>query len=47
MKLYDAIDTPKQLYLICEYIEGNMLKHILKDSPGKRIHSSVCAKIFK
>lgn len=47
MKLYDAIDTPKQLYLICEHVNGKMLHHILKESPGKRLHSKVCAQIFK
>lgn len=47
MKLYDAIDTPKQLYLICESINGKMLHNILKDSPGKRLHANICAQIFR
>jgi 5'-AMP-activated protein kinase catalytic alpha subunit len=47
MKLYDAIDTPKQLYLICERVEGKMLHHILQEAPGKRLHVDICTKIFK
>lgn len=47
MRLFDAIDTPKQLYLICESIEGKMLHDILKVSPGKRLHWRICATIFR
>lgn len=31
MKLFDAIDTPKQLYLILENVKGKMLNDILKE----------------
>lgn len=31
MKLYDVIDTPKQLYLIMEYVSGQMLSSYLRD----------------
>ena len=47
MKLFDAIDTPKQLYLITEHIEGKMLHNVLKGEPGKRLHADIVAKIFK
>lgn len=47
MRLFDAIDTPKQLYLICENIEGKMLHNILRQMPGRRLHAKICARIFK
>lgn len=47
MKLYDAIDTPKQLYLILENVEGKMLHQILKEVPDKRLPERACAKIFE
>ena len=46
MKLYDSIDTPKQLYLICEHVKGEMLSKIIKDSPSMRVPSQIAAKIF-
>jgi serine/threonine protein kinase len=47
MKLYDAIDTPKQLYLICESIKGKMLFNILREQIGKQLAVPVCKKVFK
>jgi len=31
MKVYDVIDTPKQLYLVMEYVPGQMLSSYLRD----------------
>ena len=31
MRLYDAIDTPKQLYLILENVKGKILNDVLKE----------------
>lgn len=47
MKLYDAIDTPKQLFLICEQVTGKMLYNIMKESVNKRLAPNVCSKVFK
>ena len=47
MKLYDAIDTTKQLYLICENVEGDMLQKIMQKAENKRLTERQCAKIFK
>ena len=47
MKLYDAIDTPKQLYLILENVSGRMLHQVLKDAKNNRLSELACAKIFK
>jgi hypothetical protein len=37
IRLFDAIDSPRQLYLILEIAEGKMLKTILKESVGGKI----------
>ena len=47
MRQWDAIDTPKQLYLVLEQVEGKMLHLILKDCSAKRLHSRIASKIFK
>ena len=30
MRLYDVIDTPKQLYVVLEYIQGQMLHNYIE-----------------
>lgn len=30
MRLYDAIDTQKQLYLIMENVQGNILQNVIR-----------------
>jgi 5'-AMP-activated protein kinase catalytic alpha subunit len=32
VRLYDVIDTPKQLYLVLEFVEGTMLSSFLKEN---------------
>ena len=46
MKLYDAIDTPKQLYLILENVKGKILNDILKEQKNNILQEKTCAKIF-
>lgn len=31
MRLYDAIDTSKQLYLVIENVQGHILQDVLKN----------------
>lgn len=37
MRLFDAIDTPKQLYLILENCQGKILHSVLKKSPEGKL----------
>ena len=46
MRLYDAIDTPKQLYLIMENVQGQILHDVLKAQPNRLLQERVAAKIF-
>ena len=46
MKLYEVIDTPKNLYLILEYINGISLIDYMKNLSGMKIKEDKCKKIF-
>lgn len=46
MRLYDAIDTQKQLYLVMENVQGSILQDVLKSSPCRMLNERVAAKIF-
>jgi len=46
MKLYEVIDTPKNIYLILEYINGISLMEYLKNKPQKRIEENKCKELF-
>ena len=47
MKMYDAIDTQRQLYLVLELCEGEILEDVIKRSTQKHLPERQCAKIFK
>lgn len=47
MKLFDAIDTPKQLYLILENVDGKMLHQVLKEAPNNMLKYREVQQIFK
>lgn len=46
MRLYDAIDTSKQLYLVIENVKGQILQDILKNQPMRMLNERLTAKIF-
>jgi hypothetical protein len=37
MRLFDAIDSPKQLYLIIEFVPGKILHNIIKSQVKKNL----------
>jgi serine/threonine protein kinase len=52
MKLYDAIDSQRQLFLIVEHCPGKMLNTVVRDygdnqkTNKRQLPEDVCAKIF-
>lgn len=46
MRLYDAIDTPKQLYLIIENVQGQILQDVIRSQPNRMLQERIAAKIF-
>ena len=46
MRLYDAIDMPRQLYLIMENVHGKMLSDVLRDKHRKPLTEITVARIF-
>lgn len=47
MRLYDAIDMPRQLYLIMENVTGKMLSEVLVKQVNKTLPEQVVARIFR
>lgn len=47
VKLYETIDTPKQLFLIMELVKGRSLHSYMRSKPGKKLSETECMKIFK
>ena len=47
VKMYDVIETPKQLNLVLEYITGGSFGSYLKKQPNKRLDESECKLIFR
>lgn len=47
MKLYDAIDTPRQLYLVLESVDGQILNEVLRKREGNNLPEVTCARIFR
>ncbi len=46
MKLYEVIDSPKNIYLVLEYIKGISLSDYIKRFPEIRIKEDKCKKIY-
>lgn len=47
VKMYDVIETPKQLHLVLEYISGGSLGSYLKKKANKRLEENECKLLFK
>lgn len=43
---HEALDTPKQIYLIMEFVGGGSLHHFLKKRPGRRLEDQVAKRLF-
>lgn len=43
---HDALDTPKQIYIIMDFMSGGSLHHFLKRRPGRRLEDQVAKRLF-
>lgn len=43
---HEALDTPKQIYLVMEFVGGGSLHHFLKKRPGRRLEDHVAKRLF-
>ena len=47
MRLYDDIEAPRQLYLILESVDGQILNEVLRNRSDKMLSEVCCARIFR
>lgn len=47
VKLYESIDTSKQVYLIMEYVQGESLHSYLKAQPHRKLPEEEIKKIMR
>lgn len=47
VKLYEVLDTPKQLLIVMEYIQGCSLHGYLKRKPNRRLEENEAKKLIK
>ncbi|CAK0793484.1 unnamed protein product [Prorocentrum cordatum] len=43
---HEALDTPKQIFLVMEFVGGGSLHHFLKKRPGRRLDDQLAKRIF-
>lgn len=43
---YEAMDTPKQIYIVMEYVGGGSMHHFLKKRPGRRVEDHQAKRLF-
>lgn len=43
---YEALDTPKQIYIVMEFVGGGSLHHFLKKRPGRRLEDHLAKRLF-
>ena len=47
ISLHDLIDTPKQIYIVTDYIKGISLQQYSKSVPNRVIRENTARRIFK
>ena len=47
VKMFEVIETPKQLHLVLEFVPGGSLGAFLKKKPGRRLEETECKSIFR
>lgn len=43
---HDALDTPKQIYIIMDFVGGGSLHHFLKKRPGRRLDDQLAKRLI-
>lgn len=43
---HEALDTPKQIYLVMEFVGGGSMHHYLKKRPGRRLEDQGAKRLF-
>lgn len=43
---HDALDTPKQIHIIMDFVGGGSLHHFLKKRPGRRLEDQVAKRLI-
>lgn len=47
IKLHDLIDTPKQIYIVTDYVKGISLQQYSKSLPNRIVRETTARRIFK
>ena len=47
IKLHDLIDTPKQIFIVTDYIKGISLQQYSKSLPNRVVREITARRIFK
>lgn len=43
---HEALDTPKQIYLVMDFVGGGSLHHFLKKRPGRKLEDQLAKRLF-
>lgn len=47
VEFHEALDTPKQIYLIMDFVSGGSLHHFLKKRPNRRTDDPLAKRSFR
>ncbi len=47
VKLYETIDTPRELFLVMEFVRGNSMLSYVKSKSGKRLEEPECLRMYR